>query len=318
MNVRIIDAQSVEEVLTMPACVDVLDRAMRAVSKGEISAPPRLWTTVSGSEHDLFGLMPGSTEALDVYGAKVISLHPGNARKGLPTIQGFIALFDRATGTPAALVEGASVTAIRTAAASGLATRELARSDARSHGIFGTGVQAVTHIDAIAAVRSIDKVVVWGRDIDKARSLAAHQADRTGLDVVATDDPMQAATCDIVSTVTAAREPVLHGDWLLPGTHINLVGAHEPTTREADSTLIANARVYVDLMESALNEAGDVIIPIGEGLIGESHIVGEIGQLLAGGIPGRRSNDEITVYKSLGIVAQDLFAADYVLRAVTD
>jgi ornithine cyclodeaminase len=315
MNVRLVDADTVRRVLTMPACIDVLDRAMRAASRGEISAPPRLWTTVSGSRHDLFGLMPGSTEALDVYGAKIISLHPDNAAAGLPSIQGFVALFERATGTPLALIEGASVTAIRTAAASGLATRELARADAASHGIFGTGVQAVTHIDAVAAVRPIRKVVIWGRDAEKARALAAGQAERTGLTVTASPDPEEAASCDVVSTVTAAREPVLFGRWLQPGAHVNLVGAHEADAREADSALIAKAKVYVDLLEFARNEAGDLLIPIGEGAVSADHIVGEIGQLLDDRIPGRQASDEITVYKSLGIVAQDLFAADYVLRA---
>jgi ornithine cyclodeaminase/alanine dehydrogenase-like protein (mu-crystallin family) len=314
MDVRLIDAEEVRRVLTMPHCIDVLDTAMRAVSAGDIVAPARLWTTVAGSEHDLFGLMPGSTTLLDVYGAKVISLHPGNGGRGLPAIQGFICLFDRETGTPRALIEGASVTAIRTAAASGLATRELSRRDASSHGILGTGVQAATHIEAVAAVRQIRRVVIWGRDREAAGRLAADAARSSGVEVIAADDPAEAAACDIVSTVTASREPVLHGEWVRPGTHVNLVGAHEPDAREADSDLVASAKIYVDLVESALNEAGDLLIPIDEGRFARDDIVGEIGSLLAGDIPGRAGDADITVYKSLGIVAQDLFAADYVLR----
>ena len=208
-----------------------------------------------------------------------------------------------------AIIEGASITAIRTAAASGLATRELARRDARTHGIFGTGVQAVTHLDSIACVREIDTVVVWGRDPARARRFAERESQRTGLDVVATDDPAAAAGCNVVSTVTAATEPVLEGEWLQPGCHVNLVGVHTPEAREADTRAIQRARVYVDLLESALNEAGDLLIPIGEGAVDESHVLGEIGQVLSGAAPGRIDDADITLYKSLGIAAQDLFAA---------
>lgn len=306
----VIDADEVHERLTMPECIDAVDRAMRVLSRGNMVAPVRSWMTVAGSKKNLFGLMPGSTEALDVYGAKILSLHPDNAANGLPVIQGFVALFDRATGTPVALVEGASVTAIRTAAASGLATRELARPESMTHGIFGTGVQALTHIDAIAAVRPIAKTVIWGRDAAKAEALAQEQSERTGFEIVATDDPREAAACDVVSTVTAAREPVLRGEWVEPGTHVNLVGAHEPDTREADSDLIAAARVYVDWLESAMTESGELLVPIEEGSIDADHVVGEIGAVLNETIEGRRSDAEITVYVSLGVVVQDLFAAD--------
>ena len=310
----VIDADEVRERLTMPRCIDAVDRAMRALSRGDIVAPLRTWMTVAGSETDSFGLMPGSTQALDVYGAKIISLHPDNGRRDLPVIQGFVALFDRQTGTPVALVDGASVTAIRTAAASALATRELARPESMTHGIFGTGVQAVTHIDAIAAVRPIARHVIWGRDPAKASALAKELSARTGFDIVATQEPRDAADCDVVSTVTAAREPVLSGDWIRPGTHVNLVGAHEPDTREADSDLIGRARVYVDWLESALKESGDLLIPVREGRIGEDHVVGEIGAVLNGSLDGRRDDEEVTVYVSLGTVAQDLFAAALLLE----
>lgn len=297
----------------MPDCIDCLDRAMRAVSRGEVAAPPRLFAG-HFDKSGVLGVMPGSAKGLDVYGAKIISLHPDNPGKGLPTIQGFVALFELATGAPVALIEGSELTAIRTAAASGLATRELARRDATTHGIFGTGVQAVTHVDAIGAVRNIERVVIWGRSEKRARDLAAEQAERTGLDIVSTTDPAEAAACDIVSAVTAAREPVLEGRWVRAGTHINLVGAHEPTAREADSDLVAKSAVYVDLMDSAMNEAGDIVIPIGEGVIGKDHVTGEIGQLLEGEVPGRANADAVTLYKSVGVVGQDLFAADYIYR----
>ena len=315
---RVINRQEVERLLPMAACIDAMADAMRAASSGQVSMPLRLFTPLADGSGS-FGLMPGSTLAPPFFGAKVISLLPANPAKGLPMVQGYVSLFDHETGKPVTLIEGSSVTAIRTAAASGLATRELARKDAHTHGLFGTGVQAVTHIDAIACARDIREVVVWGRDADKTRQFAERQSERVGFAVRASEDPAEAASCDIVSTVTAATEPVLKGEWLQPGCHVNLVGAHTPNAREADTAAIRRSSVYVDLMESAVNEAGDLLIPIGEGAIDEHHIVGEIGQLLAGAVRGRTDETRVTLYKSLGIVAQDLFAAAHIhARALRD
>lgn len=308
---RIINRQEVERLLPMATCIDVMADAMRAASGGAVAMPLRLFTPLADGSGS-FGLMPGSTLDPPFFGAKVISLLPGNPAKGLPMVQGYVSLFEHETGKPVALIEGASVTAIRTAAASGLATRELAREDARTHGIFGTGVQAVTHIDAVSCARDIRKIVVWGRDPDKTRQFARRQSERAQVEVTATEDPQEAAGCDIVSTVTAASEPILCGDWLRPGCHLNLVGVHTPEAREADTRAIERSRVYVDFMESALSEAGDILLPIGEGAIDQAHILGEIGQVLAGAVPGRTGDTDITLYKSLGIVAQDLFAAAHI------
>lgn len=308
---RVINAAQVRKLLPVDECVDAMGLAMQAASAGTVKVPPRLIVPLFDNSA-LFGLMPGSASEPRVYGAKVVSLHPANPGRGRPAIQGFVTLFDHDTGTPQAIIEGGEITGIRTAAASGLASRYLARSDARTHGIFGTGVQAVTHIDAIASVRSIEKVLIWGRDAGKADALAAEQAKRTGLEIRATQDPEEAAACDIVSTVTGASEPILHGRWLKAGSHVNLVGAHSPKAREADSDLIANASIYTDLLESLFNEAGDILLPIDEGRITRSHVKGEIGRVVSGELEGRTSNDEITVYKSLGVTAQDLFAAHLV------
>ena len=308
---RIINRQEVERLLPMATCIDVMADAMRAASGGAVAMPLRMFTPLADGSGS-FGLMPGSTLDPPFFGAKVISLLPGNPAKGLPMVQGYVSLFEHETGKPVALIEGASVTAIRTAAASGLATRELAREDARTHGIFGTGVQAVTHIDAVSCARDIRKIVVWGRDPDKTRQFARRQSERAQVEVTATEDPQEAAGCDIVSTVTAASEPILCGDWLRPGCHLNLVGVHTPEAREADTRAIERSRVYVDFMESALSEAGDILLPIGEGAIDQAHILGEIGQVLAGAVPGRTGDTDITLYKSLGIVAQDLFAAAHI------
>jgi ornithine cyclodeaminase len=298
----------------MATCIDVMDRAMRAHTCGAVATPPRIIASlIDGSGY--FAVMPGSMREPAIYGAKVVSLHPGNPDRGLPAVQGFVTLFDHATGASVAIVEGAAITAVRTAAASGLATRELARPDASSHGIFGAGVLAATHIEAIACVRDIERVLVWARDAKKAGRFAAEQAERTGLDVRAAADPAEAGACDIVSAVTGASEPVVRGAWLSPGAHLNLVGAHSPKTREADSEAVARSALYVDSRESAMSEAGDLLIPMEEGVISADAIVGEIGEVLGGQAPGRANGEQITLYKSLGVVAQDLFAAEFVFRA---
>ncbi len=308
MTLKIISAQQVRQLLPMDACIEAMAPAMMAASAGDIAVPLRSVMPLIDNSGN-FALMPGSARQPPVYGAKILSLHPANPAAGRPVIQGFVTLFDHHTGEPLAIIEGASLTAIRTAAASGLATRCLARPQSRSHGVFGTGVQAVTHIDAIAAVCPIEQVLIWGRDHAKAQSLAQTERARTGLDIKATADPREAAGCDVISTVTAANEPVLHGAWVSPGTHVNLVGAHRADAREADAELIESAAVYTDLLESLLNEGGDVAIPIAQGRIDQQHIRGEIGNVLRQKIAGRSGAQEITVYKSLGVTAQDLFAA---------
>jgi len=300
----------------MQQCIEIMESAMLAVSSGSVSIPPRTFVPLTDPDNHL-GLMPGSASELPAYGAKVISLHPGNSARELPVIQGFVALFDSETGTPVAIIDGATVTAVRTAAASGLATRVLARENASSHGVLGTGVQAATHIEAIACVRDIGTVRVWGRDSEKARSFADKQSRRSGLEVVAVESAAEAASCDIVSAVTSAPEPVLEGARIAPGAHVSLVGAHTPTTRESDSETIARSSIYVDLLASARAEAGDILIPVAEGRIRWRDVVGEIGQVLAGEIAGRVNDKQITLYKSLGIVAQDLFVANYLFEAAT-
>jgi ornithine cyclodeaminase/alanine dehydrogenase-like protein (mu-crystallin family) len=302
MSLRIINAAEVRMLLPMARCIDVMADAMKATSDRTVSIPNRLVMPLSDDKGFLF-LMPGAASTPAICGAKIISQHPDNPARGQPAIQGFVALFDHDTGAPTAIIDGAEITAIRTAAASALATRHLARGDVRTHGIIGTGVQAVTHIEAIAAVAEIDEVLIWGRTADKAQKLAAE------LNIRACSDPEEAAGCDVVSAVTGSHEPVIHGDWVKPGAHVNLVGAHTPATREADSKLMAKGSVFVDLMESALNESGDILIPLEEGRFGRSHIRGEIGQLVSGAIEGRRAPEDVTIYVSLGITAQDLYAA---------
>ena len=309
----IVNAEQTRRLLPMAECIDVMDRAMRAASAGKVDAPERIIAPLADGI-SYFIVMPGSTTESTVYGAKLVSLHPGNPSRGRPAVQGFVTLFDGITGSPSALIDGAEITRIRTAAASALATRELAREDATTHGILGAGVQAASHMQAIACVRGIDHVLVWARDYGKAERFAAGQSGRHVFRVTAVENAEEAAACNIVSVVTNSPQPVLRGAWLQPGTHLNLVGSHEPQHREADTDAVTRAAIYVDSLSGALSEAGDLLIPIAENRLSPEDIIGEIGEVLAGTAPGRQDDRQITLYKSLGMVAQDLFAAEYVLR----
>jgi ornithine cyclodeaminase len=214
-------------------------------------------------------------------------------------------------------VDGVSITTIRTAAVSGLATRLLAREDAGTHGVLGAGVQARAHIEAIAAARpQVRDVLIWARDFDKASALAASFAGETAFKATAVRTAAEAAGADIVSAVTRSPTPVVLGADVRPGTHINLVGAYTPETREADTDCVVKATIYVEQRQAALTEAGDILIPMRELGADAVPILGEIGEVAAGTLPGRVSPAQVTLFKSLGLVVQDLLAADAVVHAL--
>ena len=311
MTLKIINAAQVSQLLPMGACIQAMEEAMLMSSTGKVDVPPRSWHQVMG-RNATYGLMPGSSEKLKVYGTKLISLHPENPAKGLPLIQGFVVLFDKETGTPAAIIDGASVTAIRTAAVTGLASKYLSRAAATTCGIMGTGVQAKTHIEAMCCVRPLEKIVLWGRNAEKAQALAAEMPN-VKAEIIVTEDPREAADNEIICTVTAAHDPILLGNWVKAGTHINIVGAHTAQNREVDSDLMHKAIVYTDSLDSLFREGGDVLIPLAEGKMEKSQIIGEIGQVVAGEIPARLNGSQISVYKSHGMTAQDLWAAALIL-----
>ena len=313
MPITIVDEAEVFRIAAGLDLTALADAAFLAISAGEVIAPPRLTTRVSDAGY--LGVMPGALPAGQPFGAKLVSFFPENGARSLPAIQGFILLFDPDTATPRALVDAGSVTLLRTAAASASATRLLAAPAASSLGLIGAGAQARTHLDAIAKVRLLDRVLVWSRSADAARRFATAEGARTGLRIEATIDPRAAAACAIVCTVTSSATPVLLGDWIAPGAHVNLVGAHSPMTREIDGRGIARARVFVDSRSGAAVEAGDLLLAVAEGAIDASHVKGEIGQVLCGTVEGRTSSAQLTVFKSLGHVAQDLVAATEIVAA---
>lgn len=309
MSLRVLSGADVAELLSPGEGIELMDGAMRAWSSDRLSAPVRSKLDLHGNAGQLL-IMPAAGD--QGYGVKLASLHPANARQGRPVIQGLLIVFDQATGEPAALIDALSVTAMRTAAASALATRELARADASSHGILGTGPQAVSHAHAISQIRDIADLVIWGRDEQKAATLVRRLLNE-GMPARVADDVGEAAACDIVSSVTSASEPILHGHHVRAGAHINLVGSHAANVREADSDVMSRADVYVDSLEAMKREAGDVLIPLQQGAIKPQQLHGEIGQLLLGSVPGRASDQAITVYKSVGIAAQDLWVGQHLL-----
>lgn len=319
MSLPVYDAIDVREALPMRNCIDLMAEVQMALSRGEIRLPARRAMTIPETTNQLL-IMPGSLPAPAVFGVKLLSIFPGNrAERGLPTIQGQVLLFDATEGTPLAVVEAATLTAIRTAAASAAATRELANPDAGCLALLGYGVQARTHLEAMRVVRPIREVRVWGPDPDSARAFVSeHSGDHSGdWRIEAAETPEAALEgADLVCAVSAARDPVIQGEALSPGCHINLVGAHTADTREADSATMARARIFTEISEFALLEAGDILLAMAEGVASESELI-EIGAVIGGMQPGRLAAEDITVYKSLGNTAQDLLAAHHVYLSST-
>lgn len=302
MNVLVLSYVDVVRLLPMAACIDVMTDALAAT---DVVVPLRsaVWMP---DRTGMIGLMPGYLDGS--LGLKVVSIFPGNHGTSYDSHQGVVMLFDTEHGTPLAILDASSITAIRTAAVSGVATRALARDDACDLAILGSGVQAASHLAAMRAVRSIRRVRVWSRNVDHAHRFAvAHD----GVEVMTT---ARAAVdgADLVCTVSAAREPILEGAWLADGAHVNAVGACFASARELDTAAIARARLIVDRRESALAESGDFLMAKAEGAIGDDHIAGELGDVLGGRVAGRRAPTEITVFESLGFAVEDLAAARYV------
>ncbi|MEZ5498652.1 MAG: ornithine cyclodeaminase family protein [Steroidobacteraceae bacterium] len=312
--VRVIAAPLLRQLLPIERCVEVVAQAMVATSRRKVQLPLRQGMPLPGSSNVL-GMMPGYLGDPRCFGIKLVSLFPGNTARGLSSHLGVYLLYDADTGVPVAMMNAGILTAIRTAAASVVATRALARSDAHNLTIVGTGEQAATHLRAFGHWPGLRRIDIWGRDMRRAAALVRDQAADAGCELRAVGTLEESIRdADIVLTVTSAKEPLLQGRWLSPGTHLCLVGSSVPEAREVDDELVARSRYYVDYRPSTLAQAGEFLHARGAGEIGDDHIVAEIGEVLDGSRPGREHAQEITVYKSLGIAAQDLAAAWHVYR----
>lgn len=307
----LVNRDEARRLLSMREAIDAVEGAFRAHAAGRVRMPQRAVVEVpahAGIHLSMPAWVGGAEEGL---GLKVVTVYPDNpAARGLPTVMAIMVLNDPSSGAVLAIMDAGYMTAVRTGAAGGVAARYLARAGARTAGIFGAGVQAETQLEAICAVRPIEAATVYDSDPARASNYVAAMSRRLSIDVKVASEPREAVTGkDIVVTATTSPRPVFDGAWLEPGQHVTAVGAHTPATRELDTVTITRSRVVVDLVEACLAEAGDIIIPIREGAMGTGHIHASLGEVVSGQKPGRQSEEEITVFKSVGLALQDVAVA---------
>lgn len=302
--------EAVRAGLDYDGCIAVVRRAMADFSADGKPQPLRSIFELAPAK--FFGLMPGALVAPHGFGAKLLSVFADPSQPGRSAHRGVVVLFDRDSGEVSCIADAGEVTEIRTAAASAVATDVLARPDARTLAIFGCGVQAASHVRALVRVRKLERILVWGRSAERAAGFAEQMRREVGIAITAVVEGREAAAAaDIICTVTSSRTPVLLGEWVRPGTHVNAVGSSHAGPVEIDHALVRASRYIVDSRRSALAAAAEFLLAKEAGLIDDDHIVAEIGEVLLGRIPGRRSPEEITVYKSLGHIVQDLAAVSY-------
>jgi ornithine cyclodeaminase len=305
----------------MRECIELMKTAFTQVSMGQAAVPLRTQIPILSNEGvTLF--MPAYLAQSGDLGAKIVSVFSHNPERDLPTIHAVVIVLDSTTGVPVALMDGAYLTALRTGAASGAATDLLARKDAHVVAIFGAGTQGRTQLEAVCTVRSITRVLVFDINPEQAVSyvneMRARGAPIPGEIHIAASPEEAISQADIVCTATTSIQPLFDGRKLRPGTHINAVGAYTPQMQEVDAETVQRAKVVIDSRQASLTEAGDLIIPLKQGVITEEHIYAEIGEVIAGLKPGRISKDEITYFKSVGVAAQDIAAARRVLNKATE
>ncbi len=297
MKILILNEHEVTQMLTMPECIRVMEEALADLARGKVTNPLRNIIRAEGAT-GFFGLMPSYRGD---YGLKEVCVFPGNPARGLDTHLGAVLLHSGDTGQLMAVMNASAITAIRTAAVSAVATKLLAREDAKVLAILGAGVQAKSHLEAIPVVRDIQEVRIFSRSPEKAKRLTTDNRQLT------TTAEQAVRGADIIVTATSAKEPVIKREWVKPGAHINAVGSSIKTTRELDSETVRDASLFVDRRESTINESGDYLMAG----VGPDHIRAELGEILIGKANGRTSKDEITLFKSLGLAVEDLASAQF-------
>ncbi|TPJ03262.1 ornithine cyclodeaminase family protein [Mesorhizobium sp. B2-8-1] len=308
----LIDKNAIRDILSLSLALEATEAALRKTSSGMARQQIRRTLELPGAAGSCLSLMYAALDDRPLFGAKVLSVFPDNFAHGFASHRGGVFLFDKDHGRPVALIDGGELTAWRTAAASAVATRALSREDSTTLTLFGYGEQARRHVAAIADVRPIHAIHVWGRDFAKAQHFTEEQS-AAGFQAKAHRDPGEAVReADIICTTTSSEKPVLCGEWLPPGVHINAVGASVASCRELDLDCVRRAQIWVDYLPMALTAAGELIEAIETGVIGVDHIRGEVGDVLAGAKPGRTGDDQITLFRSLGVPAQDIELANLV------
>jgi ornithine cyclodeaminase/alanine dehydrogenase-like protein (mu-crystallin family) len=312
MKILILNSSQIRELLPMRDCIELMVNALSALARDEVHQPLRTIVRPPNAR-GLLGLMSayrGGEQG--AFGLKAICVFPENPSQGKDAHQGAVTLFSRETGELLALMNASEITAIRTAAVSAVATRLLAREDAYELAIVGAGVQARTHLAALACVRSIKRARVVARNFEHAQRLAHEMQPQFPFPIEPVrknEDAVRDA--DLIVTATSSLEPVISKEWVSPGAHVNAIGTHSPNSREVDSATMAAARIFVDRRESALNESGDYLLAAKEGVVTPDSIMGEIGDLLIGTKTGRTSATEITLFKSLGLAIEDVACGEY-------
>jgi len=304
-----LNADEVRQALPMADAVEAMKNAFAQLATGEAEVPPRAVLTVPPDRGD-FLIMPAIMGGGKAIGTKLLTLLPGNPQAGRPLIHALMTLFDGETGEPIAIMDGGALTAIRTGAASGAATDFLARADAEVVAILGAGRQARTQLEAVCCVRPVRRVFVFSRTPEKSESFAVEMAEKLGVDIEPLPTVRDAvAQADIVCTATTSGTPVFRDEDLRPGTHVNAIGCYHPHRHEVPPETVSRAKVVVDQLEAAKEEAGDIVIAVERGLLSWDDVHAELGQLAAGQKPGREAPDEVTFFKSVGLAIQDIAAA---------
>ncbi|MBZ9996179.1 ornithine cyclodeaminase family protein [Mesorhizobium sp. BH1-1-4] len=308
----LIDKNAIRQALSFPQVLEATEAALLKTSNGVARQQIRRTLELPGAAGSCLSLMYAALDDRPLFGAKVLSVFPDNFSHGLASHRGGVFLFDKEHGRPVALIDGGEITAWRTAAASAVATRALSRPDSTILTVFGYGEQARRHVEAIAHVRPVRVIHVWGRDFAKAQRFA-EDITTSGFEAQAHHDAAEAVReADIICTTTSSQEPVLFGEWLPQGVHINAVGASVAACREIDFECVRRSLIWVDYLPMAFAAAGELIEAIESGMIGRDHVRGQIGEVLAGAQPGRTSDADITLYRSLGVPAQDIELANLV------
>jgi ornithine cyclodeaminase len=314
-KILVLNHAEVVEFLPVRDCIPVMAEALADLARANVYQPLRTIIAPPDSAGAM-ALMPSYRAGKRAaYGVKTVCFFPGNPARGLDSHQGSVTLFSADTGELLALMNASAITAIRTAAVSGVATKLLAHEDAGDLAIIGSGVQARAHVEAMACVRPIKRARVASLNFERAKAFAEEFGSQYSFPIEPVEGVEAAVRgADIIVTVTTAAEPILKREWLSPGAHLNVVGSSIPTAREVDSATMAVSSLFVDRRESTVNEGGDYLFALREGAIGPDHIKAEIGELLIGAHPGRTSSDEITLFKSLGLAVEDLASADHLYR----
>ncbi len=314
MEIRVLRGADVRRLLPMAECIDLMRQTMIATAERRVVLPLRS-VMVMPDDKGMLGNMPGYLADPECFGVKLVSLIPRNKPPQYSSHLGLVLLFEAEHGQPVALLDAAEITAIRTAAASGLATRLLALPQAGDLALLGAGEQARSHLQAMLAVRTLRRVRVWARDLDKGAEFARAEGARHRIDIETSASVADAVKgADIICTLTKAREPILRGEWLAPGAHLNVVGSSIAATAEIDTPAVVKSRFFVDYRESTINEGGEYLRALKAGAITPQHLLAEIGEVANGSKPGRLAPSDVTLYKSLGIAPQDLASAHYVLE----